>query len=65
MESQRRKTAGSRPGMGRCPRVWGTAVTPVWLEQEKDAEPVGGAAELGGGPGSGSGGPKEELCLLP
>lgn len=51
--------------MGRCPRVWGTAVTPVWLEQEKDAEPVGGAAELGGGPGSGSGGPQEELCLLP
>lgn len=44
---QRRRTTGVRPWVGSGSTVWGTAGSPVCLEQEKDAERVGEAAELG------------------
>ena len=46
---QRRRTTGVRPWVGSGTTVWGTAGSPVCLEQKKDAESVGEAAELGRG----------------
>ena len=45
----RRRTTCVRPWGGSGTTVWGTAGSPVCLEQEKDAERVGEAAELGRG----------------